>query len=59
MTSTLPGYEKRFMPWVFNLAIVAIFAPFGGASKLRNRALDLAGIGPGSRVLELGCGPAG
>jgi ubiquinone/menaquinone biosynthesis C-methylase UbiE len=55
----VPAYEKRLMPWLFNLAIAAIFAPFGGARKLRERALDLARIGPGSRVLELGCGTGG
>ena len=57
--STVPTYEKRFMPRLFDIAITVMFAPFGGARRLRERALDLAGIGGGTRVLELGCGTGG
>ena len=57
--STVPSYERRFMPRLFDVAIAAIFFPFGGARQLRNRTLDLAGVASGTRVLELGCGTGG
>lgn len=36
-----------------------VFAPVGGLEALREHALDHFGIGPGVRVLELGCGTGG
>jgi ubiquinone/menaquinone biosynthesis C-methylase UbiE len=61
-TATTPTgnfYDGRSAPYVYDLAVHAIFLPFGGVQRLRKRALDLLSIQPGTRVLELGCGTGG
>jgi SAM-dependent methyltransferase len=54
--NTLDSYNKPFVPLLFDILIAFIFAPFGGIGRIRSKALDLAGIRRGMKVLELGCG---
>ena len=41
----------------YRLAARAMVAPFGGLDSMRRRLLDALELKPGTRVLELGCGP--
>jgi ubiquinone/menaquinone biosynthesis C-methylase UbiE len=57
--SATDAYDHRLIAVGFDLLIGAVFAPFGGVNRLRRRALDLADVRSGMRVLELGCGTGG
>lgn len=52
-------YQNRLAPRLYDFAAAAVFAPVGGIKALRRQALDLSGIMPATRVLEIGCGTGG
>jgi ubiquinone/menaquinone biosynthesis C-methylase UbiE len=53
---TVPTFERAGMPVVYDLFVRAVYFPVGGERALRRSAIERLGIGPGVRVLELGCG---
>lgn len=57
--TTVSSYERPLFPFFFDLLISTIFLPFGGIRRIRSEALDRLNVGPGVRVLELGCGTGG
>ncbi len=57
--TTVASYENAVVPFIFDLLISAMFAPFGGITRLRSQALDLLEMAPRLSVLELGCGTGG
>ncbi len=59
LMSMLPAYEHRLMPSAYDAASAALFRCFGGIRRLREEALDRAGVKAGTSVLELGCGTGG
>ena len=55
----VPGYERGWVPPLFDTLIATMFAPFGGVRRLREATLERMRLQPGMRVLEPGCGTGG
>jgi ubiquinone/menaquinone biosynthesis C-methylase UbiE len=45
----------RLAPF-YDWMAVSLLLPFGGEQRFRRKALEAMGVGPGTQVLELGCG---
>lgn len=49
--------EGRTIRWARLYDVGTTLLSFGRASALRRRTVELASIGPGERILDVGCGP--
>lgn len=54
---TLPPTEGRLIRWarLYDIGVNLLFSRW--AAALRRRTVELAGIAPGERILDVGCGP--
>jgi len=55
--STAPQTEGRTVRWARLYDLGTILLSFGRVSRLHRKTVELAGIAPGQRVLDVGCGP--
>lgn len=55
--SAVPDTEGRMVRWARLYDLGTTLLSFGRTSALRRRAVQLAGIAPGERILDVGCGP--
>ncbi|HVN30190.1 MAG TPA: class I SAM-dependent methyltransferase [Candidatus Binataceae bacterium] len=49
--------RSRVIHWAFWYDVMLKVRAFGREGRVRERFLDLAGVGPGETVLDAGCGP--
>jgi demethylmenaquinone methyltransferase/2-methoxy-6-polyprenyl-1,4-benzoquinol methylase/phosphoethanolamine N-methyltransferase len=57
MAGTVPGTEGRTIRWARLYDLGTALLSFGRLSALHRRTVELAGIIPGERILDVGCGP--
>ena len=57
MASQMPSTEGRAVHWARLYDVGTRLLSFGRLSVLHRRIIELAGIAPGERVLDVGCGP--
>ncbi|XDD51762.1 class I SAM-dependent methyltransferase [Leptospira sp. WS92.C1] len=56
MSQTNSVFENRFVPFLYDCLIAGMFLPFGGIRELRKKTIRAFLRGPGSKILEPGCG---
>jgi ubiquinone/menaquinone biosynthesis C-methylase UbiE len=56
-TSAAPPTEGKTIRWARLYDVGTALLSFGRASVLRLKIVELAGIAPGERILDVGCGP--
>jgi ubiquinone/menaquinone biosynthesis C-methylase UbiE len=53
----VPQTQGRTIYWARLYDLGTTLLSFGGMSSLHRRVVEVAGMGPGERALDVGCGP--